>query len=123
MVWPEAKGAIIMDVSPTTDGQVTPAAKAGMRSNDIITEFNGQPVLNAQDLIQKVAGSPIGESAMFTFLRDRDGKLEKMTATIVLGERPKTAAAEPLDPTAPKGTGKNRISKETDCTWESPWPS
>jgi serine protease Do len=103
---PEAKGAIIMDVLPTTDGQVTPAAKAGMQSNDIITEFNGQPVLNAQDLIQKVAGSPIGESAMFTFLRDRDGKLEKMTATIVLGERPKTAAAEPLDPTAPKSTGK-----------------
>src|SRR5258705_3325961 len=85
---PEAKGAIIMDVLPTTDGQATPAAKAGMQSNDIITEFNGQPVLSAQDLIQKVAGSPIGESASFTFLRDRDGKLEKLTANVVLGERP-----------------------------------
>ncbi len=104
---PEAKGAIIMDVLPTTDGQPTPAAKAGMQSNDIITEFNGQPVASAQDLIQKVAGSPIGESASFTFLRDRDGKLEKMSATIVLGERPKTAQpAEPDDPAAPKGSGK-----------------
>ena len=46
----EAKGAIIMDVQPTKDGQPTPAAKAGMQSNDIITEFNSQPVLNAQDL-------------------------------------------------------------------------
>jgi len=103
---PEAKGAIIMDVLPLTDGQATPAAKAGMQSNDIITEFNGQPVLSAQDLIQKVAGSPIGQSAAFTFLRERDGKLEKMNATIVLGERPKTAQAEPDDPTTPKSTGK-----------------
>jgi len=84
----EAKGAIIMDVQPTKDGQPTPAAKAGMQSNDIITEFNGQPVLNAQDLIQKVAATPVGQSAAFTFLRDRDGKLEKMSANAVLGERP-----------------------------------
>ncbi len=85
---PEAKGAIIMDVSETKDGQPTPAAKAGMQSNDIITEFNGKPVLNAQDLIQKVASTPVGESAVFTFLRDRDGKLEKHTANVALGERP-----------------------------------
>jgi serine protease Do len=85
---PEAKGAVIMDVQPTKDGQPTPAAKAGMQSNDIITEFNSQPVLNAQDLIQKVASTPVGASANFTFLRDRDGKLEKMSANAVLGERP-----------------------------------
>src|SRR6266576_5824725 len=85
---PEAKGAIIMDVQSTKDNQATPAAKAGMETNDIITEFNGQPVANAQDLIQKVAASPVGESATFTFLRDRDSKLEKHTAEVVLGERP-----------------------------------
>jgi serine protease Do len=85
---PEAKGAIIMDVQQMKDDQLTPAAKAGMQSNDIITEFNGQSVANAQDLIQKVAVSPVGESAAFTFLRDREGKLEKHTANVVLGERP-----------------------------------
>ncbi|MEK6283071.1 MAG: trypsin-like peptidase domain-containing protein [Acidobacteriota bacterium] len=86
---PEAKGAVIMDVQEETKaGQPTPAAKAGMQSNDIITEFNGQQVTNAQDLIQKVAGTPVGESASFTFLRDRDGKLEKHNASVVLGERP-----------------------------------
>src|SRR6266850_2793870 len=37
----EARGAIIMDVQPTKDGEATPAAKAGMQTNDIITEFNG----------------------------------------------------------------------------------
>lgn len=84
----EARGAIVMDVAQTKDGELTPAAKAGIQSNDIITEFNGQPVANAQDLIQKVAGSPVGQSISLTFLRDSDGKLEKHTANIVLGERP-----------------------------------
>ena len=99
----EAKGAIIMDVQPSRDGQPTPAAKAGMRSYDIITEFNGQPVASAQDLIERVAGSPVGESATFTFLREGDGKLEKMTANVVLGERPKPQQpGEPVDSAAPK---------------------
>lgn len=110
---PEAKGAVVMDVYQTKDGAPTPAAKAGMETNDIITEFNGQPVSSAQDLIQKVAGSPIGESASFTFLRDRDGKLEKHTANVVLGERPPPQqlgdSQEPAPPRGkeadPKGNG------------------
>ncbi len=85
---PEAKGAIVMDVTQTRDGQLTPAAKAGLQSNDIIVEFNGQPVANAQDLIQKVASSPVGQSVALTYLRDVDGKLQKHTANVVLGERP-----------------------------------
>src|SRR6185437_4081004 len=108
---PEAKGAIIMDVQPTKDGQPTPAAKAGMQSNDIITEFNSQPVLNAQDLIQKVASTPVGESASFTFLRDREGKLEKMSATAVLGERPDPQQLGDLDDDAPKTTPKESETK------------
>lgn len=112
---PEAKGAIIMDVSEETkDGQPTPAAKAGMQSNDIITEFNGQQVLSAQDLIQKVASTPVGEAVVFTFLRDRDGKLEKRTANVTLGERPppqllRELSEAPAPPKAkepdPKGNG------------------
>jgi serine protease Do len=108
----EAKGAIIMDVQETKDGQPTPAAKAGMAKLDIITEFNGQPVASAQDLIQKVAGTPVGNSASFTFLRERDGKLEKHSANIVLGERPPppqlkdpTEAAPPRKDADPKGNG------------------
>jgi serine protease Do len=108
----EAKGAIIMDVQPTKDGQPTPAAKAGMQSYDIITEFNGQPVASAQDLIEKVAGSPIGESAAFTFLRDRAGHLEKMSANVVLGERPKPQQSSELgDLPAPKTNPKEADPK------------
>ena len=96
----DAKGAIVMDVQELKDGVQTPAAKAGMQKLDIITEFNGHPVASAQDLIQKVAITPVGNSATFTFLRDRDGKLEKHTANIVLGERPppQTLRAAQVDP-------------------------
>jgi len=108
----EAKGAIVMDVQPTKDGQPTPAAKAGMQSNDIIIEFNSQPVLTAQDLIEKVAASPVGQSVNFTFLRDRDGKLEKMNTTVVLGERPKPRQLSELnDPTKSRSEEKSADSK------------
>ncbi len=89
-----------------------PAAKAGMQSSDIITEFNGQPVASAQDLIQKVAASPVGETVAFTFLRDRDGKLEKLSANVVLGERPKLQQLGELDdPAAPKPKEKESDPK------------
>lgn len=92
---PEAKGAVVMDVQQTREGELTPAAKAGIQANDIITEFNGQPIVSAQDLIQKVASSPVGETVILTFLRDTDGKLQKNTANVVLGERPLARAATP----------------------------
>ena len=97
----ETRGAIVMDVQQTRDGQLTPAAKAGIQSNDIIIEFNGQPVASAQDLIQKVAGSPVGQPAALTYLRDIDGKLEKRTANVVLGERPGLQISN-TEPTPPK---------------------
>jgi serine protease Do len=108
---PEAKGAIVMDVQATREGQPTPAAKAGLQSGDIITEFNGQQVISSQDLILKVAGTPVGQSATLTFLREADGKLDKHTATVVLAERPPppTATLQPDVPSkdkdsAPKAT-------------------
>ena len=111
---PEARGAIVMDVAQTNDGQPTPAAKAGIQPNDIITEFNSQPVLNAQDLIQKVASTPVGQSAVVGFLRDTEGKLESRSVTVVLGERPPVQNASARSETTdlpkpreakPKGNG------------------
>jgi len=109
---PDARGAIVTEVEPTMTGQVTPAAKAGIQANDIIVDFNGQPVTSAQDLIQRVAGTPVGQSASLVFLRDLDGKLDKQTATVVLIERPpanlkdasEPAKASPKD-SDPKGNG------------------
>jgi serine protease Do len=101
---PGAKGAIVADVQTERDGQPTPAAKAGLRVNDIITEFNGQPVQDAQDLIAKVAATSVGGNVSITFLRDVDGKLEKHSVSVALSERPdfgtrdETVAPDPKKP-------------------------
>ena len=84
----EAKGAIVADVSQERGGQPTPAAKAGLQVNDVIVEFNGQPVQDSNDLIAKVAGTAVGQTVAITFLRDVDGKLDRRTVTVTLAERP-----------------------------------
>lgn len=84
---PDAKGAIVADIQPERNGQPTPAAKAGLQVNDIITEFNGQAVQDSNDLIAKVAGTSVGQTVSLTVLRDVDGKLDKRTVTATLGDR------------------------------------
>jgi len=84
---PDAKGAIVADIQPERKGLPTPAAKAGLQLNDIIIEFNGQPVQDSNDLINKVAGTDVGQTVSLTVLRDVDGKLEKRTLTATLADR------------------------------------
>lgn len=91
----DARGAIVADIQvEQRDGQPTPAAKAGLRVNDIIVEFNGQPVQDAQDLIAKVAGTAIGQTVSLTYLREVDGKLERRSVSVALAERPDFSAGE-----------------------------
>jgi serine protease Do len=84
----DAKGAIITDV------REGPARTAGIQVNDIIVEFNAKPVANSQDLINKVASTPVGETVQLTFLRDVNGQLERRTVSVSVGERPPRSAAE-----------------------------
>jgi len=91
---PDAKGAIVADVSPDRGGQPTPAAKAGLQTNDVIIEFNGQPVQDSNDLIAKVAGTAVGQTVAITFLRDVDGQLDRRTVNITLAERPDFSARD-----------------------------
>jgi serine protease Do len=81
---PSAKGAIIKDVA---DGK-GPAASAGIQTNDVVVEFNGQPVENAQDLINKVAATPVGETVAVAYLREVSDKLERRSTNVKIGERP-----------------------------------
>src|SRR3989440_169164 len=79
-----AKGAIIKDVA----NEKGPAEKAGMQTNDIIVEYNGQEVADAQDLINKVASTPVGQTVPVAYLREVGGKLERRTTSVTVGERP-----------------------------------
>lgn len=99
---PEARGAIVTTVAATGEnGQPTPAAKVGLQPNDIIIDFENAPVINAQDLIQRVASTPVGQQATLTFLRDVNGKFDKKTVQVVLGERPPQNGREWNAPATP----------------------
>lgn len=84
---PEAKGAIITDVRDSQGG----AAKAGLQDNDVVVAFNGQPIASAQDLIARVASTAPGQTVELAYLREVGNRLERRTASVTLGERPRTA--------------------------------
>jgi serine protease Do len=98
---PEARGAIITNVTQTENGQATPAAKGGLQQGDVIVDFEGTPVINAQDLIQRVASTPVGQQVSITYLRDVNGKLDKKTVSVALGERPPSSTREWSGPSTP----------------------
>lgn len=70
-------------------GNDTPAAKAGLQINDIITAFNGQKVTTPRELTDAVTATPVGESCKVDYIRE--GKAQSVT--VVLAERPANIAA------------------------------
>jgi len=58
-----------------------PAEKAGMKPDDIITAMNGKSVRDGDDLVARVADTPIGTPVNLTV--DRDGKKMEIRVTIM----------------------------------------
>jgi putative serine protease PepD len=91
-------GASVTDV--TTDGSSTTsktvgalvksvvsggaADKAGIKANDVITNFNGVPITNANDLTAQVRVLASGSQASITYVRDG----HTVNTSVVLGELP-----------------------------------
>ncbi|HKP87821.1 MAG TPA: PDZ domain-containing protein, partial [Blastocatellia bacterium] len=74
------EGVLVDDIARND----SPAAKAGLRSGDVITEFEGKPVKTPAQLTELVADTPVGRPAQLKFVRD--GRVQ--TTTVNLGERP-----------------------------------
>ncbi len=107
----EAKGAIVRDVAD----EQGPAAKAGIQTNDVIIELNNQPVTSAQDLINKVAAIAVGQTAQVVYLREINGKLERRTASVAIGERPARLSTPVREQVArPSETGKKDTPAVSD---------
>lgn len=77
-------GALVGHVMPDS-----PAEKAGIKSGDIITEFQGHEISQMNMLPALVAQTPVGTKAEITFYRD--GKKKHLTALI--GELQEEAAS------------------------------
>jgi serine protease Do len=73
---PNARGALIDQAEADT-----PAAKAGLKAGDIVTQVNGQEIKDARDLARQVGMMKPGDEAQVTYWRD--GKTQ--TAAVKLG--------------------------------------
>jgi len=69
----------------------SPAEKGGLKTGDIIQEFNGVKISNVRQLQREVAQSPVNMSAKVKVLREK----QPLTLTIVLAEQPSEVAAAP----------------------------
>ncbi len=81
------RGALINAL--TGGPESSPAARAGLQPNDVITAFDGREVKNRDDLIRLVGATPVGSDVDVVYYRG-----ERMeTARVQLAERVETAAA------------------------------
>jgi serine protease Do len=78
-----------------------PSAKAGMKPEDVIVAFNGQPVKDGDDLVGRVSQSPIGSNATVTV--DRGGKRIDLKLTIADREQQMALLDDPRYPKKEQG--------------------
>jgi serine protease Do len=110
---PETRGAIITDTVEAT----SPAGRGGLRIGDIIIGFNGQPIADHRELINRVATTPIGTTVQLEYLRETGGNnLERRTASVTLGERP----VNPDMPRTERPTREPNTDEETNDETTTP---
>ncbi|HEX3663092.1 MAG TPA: Do family serine endopeptidase [Acidobacteriaceae bacterium] len=88
-------GAVVADVTPDS-----PGSKAGLKSGDVITQLNGNPVTDAGELQMKTSETQPGTTIHLTVTRD--GKTQNLPVT--LDSMPNSKTQE----IAQNGNGKGR---------------
>ncbi len=98
---PAPRGAIISNVEATVkvDNVMveSPAAKAGLKQNDVILEFRGERIKDNEDLLRRVASTPVGTTTPVKIYRDG----RPMTLNVVIGRRPGRVTIADTSPGAP----------------------
>jgi serine protease Do len=85
-VYGSSHGVFVTQVSPGGPGE-----KAGIKVEDVIVSFNGRPVKDGDDLVNKVSATPVGSDATVSLLRS--GKM--MNLKVKVGERSEVWASQP----------------------------
>jgi serine protease Do len=97
----DGSGVVVRDLTSRSG----PAANAGLKSGDVITNINGRAVKGVRDLIRRVASLPVGSCATINYVRNGEPR-----ATEAVIEERKEAPVEldpgvvPLDPRNPAAT-------------------
>ena len=67
-----------------------PAAKAGLKAEDVITKVNGKPVKTGNDLVDPITRTPVGSKVEITYVRDKVAH----TVSVQVGDRSKITPDE-----------------------------
>ena len=86
-------GALISSVSPDSA-----AAKAGLKSGDVVTAVNGEPVVRSGELSSRIGMSTPGEQVKLTVWRDKEPREMQATLGKIDGEGKQAAAARAVEP-------------------------
>jgi serine protease Do len=99
---PTMSGALVTTVDPNS-----PAAKAGFKQGDFVTDFDGQKVKDMRHMRLMVSETAPGMKVTMKILRD--GQQKTLSAT--LGELPREAQASPhpTQQTQPSPSGKDAL--------------
>ncbi len=79
----EPEGIVVSYVQPDS-----PAEKAGIKRYDVVTEVDDKPIENQYDMLRTIASKGVGEKVKLTLHREEDGKVKKLTLTVITAERP-----------------------------------
>ncbi|WP_243372164.1 DegQ family serine endoprotease [Geotalea sp. SG265] len=87
----ESKGALVADVIAGS-----PADRAGLKSGDIITSFDGKEIKTANDLSRIVAGTPVGKEIRGSAIRNGKETEFRLKVEELTEERTTPKASSPL---------------------------
>lgn len=79
-------GVSIVEVTDSS-----PAAEYGLKTGDVITEFNGQTIVCFEDLKAALSQCQAGETVSLTIFRSNEGEYNGHQISITLGEAPAEA--------------------------------
>jgi serine protease Do len=80
----------------------SPAEKGGLKTGDIVQEFNNTKITSVRQLQREVAQGSVNAPAKVKVLREK----QPMTLTVVLGEQPTETAAAPAEAPGPAETAE-----------------
>ncbi len=92
------QGAIVLSVA---DGG--PAQAAGIETGDLITAFDGQPIVNSRTLTRLVADSPVGKTVRVRYIRGKQAHDTRVTIARLAEEDADAPAARPKSAASARG--------------------
>lgn len=98
---PRPEGALVAQVMPDA-----PAAAAGLREGDIITRFNGRPIVLAADLPHLVGRVKPGTSATLSLVREGKARELKVKVGELPGDPALAEGGPGADPAVPAKAGR-----------------